>query len=295
MLQLPKHFHPDFRQPGVKPVGPVEIDWTHPLADGLLFYFIGDQDLVSGNRAEPVAAYSATQSARNYGRRGFEFESHSTTDGGFGWEYTDIDRIDGSSFFTIAIELSTDSKASDATLLASPAVKDGPRAFPWVGIGLTSQSTDTSLKAMFANGGSETVISDDGAILLDSVPHMYSVSKNDTTTGIFYRDGEFFSSNTNAGFDGVVNPTNSAVFTMSSDWGAVDTGVNGRAGLGAIWARELDAGEHRAFYADPFALLKPKTLPLYFTVSALPEALDNDLISAMHFQRHYEPIPAPAA
>lgn len=35
LLQLPKHYHPDFSQPGRKPVGPVEVDWSNPLARGV--------------------------------------------------------------------------------------------------------------------------------------------------------------------------------------------------------------------------------------------------------------------
>lgn len=34
-LDLPRIAHPDFAFPGRKPVGPVKIDWSHPLARGL--------------------------------------------------------------------------------------------------------------------------------------------------------------------------------------------------------------------------------------------------------------------
>lgn len=49
---LPKHCHPDFTSPGVKPTGPVEIDWDNPLANGLLYAFVWQNgvplDLLSG-------------------------------------------------------------------------------------------------------------------------------------------------------------------------------------------------------------------------------------------------------
>ena len=35
ILQLPKKFHTDFKVPNKKPIGDVEIDWSHPLTNGL--------------------------------------------------------------------------------------------------------------------------------------------------------------------------------------------------------------------------------------------------------------------
>ena len=55
MLKLPKEFLPGFGQPGVKPTGPLEIDWDNPLTRGLSHCFVFDSnevgDLVTGRHA----------------------------------------------------------------------------------------------------------------------------------------------------------------------------------------------------------------------------------------------------
>ena len=50
-FELPKAYHPDFKNPKVKPSGPVEIDWTNPVTQGLHAYFLlegSNRDLVQG-------------------------------------------------------------------------------------------------------------------------------------------------------------------------------------------------------------------------------------------------------
>ena len=49
LYNLPKHLHPDFIG-GRKPVGDVQIDWSHPLSNGLIFYHLLD--------GSPKALYS---------------------------------------------------------------------------------------------------------------------------------------------------------------------------------------------------------------------------------------------
>lgn len=46
LLQVPKKLHPDFKFPGRKPSGyDVEIDWSHPLADGLVGFYLQDSEV----------------------------------------------------------------------------------------------------------------------------------------------------------------------------------------------------------------------------------------------------------
>ena len=134
-----------------------------------------------------------------------------------------------------------------------------------------------------------------GYIDLDlEVPVVYSVTKNDTTTIKFYKDGAFSEDVTAAGNDNVFEIA--ALFSFytftQNDSNDANGGVRGRMQYQAHWMRDMPAGEHRAFHANPYALLKPRTPVLYHFQSEPPTPLDNDLISSMHFQRHYEPIPA---
>ena len=53
LYPLDKRFHPDFAQIGRKPVGPVEIDRSNPLARGLRLVYLGSRDFI-GDTKKPV-------------------------------------------------------------------------------------------------------------------------------------------------------------------------------------------------------------------------------------------------
>tara|TARA_S200002703_G_scaffold1263_1_gene2212 strand:+ start:12001 stop:13455 length:1455 start_codon:yes stop_codon:yes gene_type:complete len=61
-LELDKLYSPEFSSSGVKPVGPVEIDWNNPLTKGLkLCWLAGNSvDLVTGRQATSTAPTSTT-------------------------------------------------------------------------------------------------------------------------------------------------------------------------------------------------------------------------------------------
>ena len=57
-LKLPKRFGPEFRRPRVKPTGPVEVDFSKTITDGLKFLYVPQgpndyRDLVSGQVGTP--------------------------------------------------------------------------------------------------------------------------------------------------------------------------------------------------------------------------------------------------
>ncbi|RMH12113.1 MAG: hypothetical protein D6698_15575, partial [Gammaproteobacteria bacterium] len=43
---------PNLLVPGRKPVGPVRIDWEHPLAEGLVFYYLRGADIVNNEHPQ---------------------------------------------------------------------------------------------------------------------------------------------------------------------------------------------------------------------------------------------------
>lgn len=296
MLQLPRSFHPDFRQTGVKPVGPVEIDWTHPMAADLVFYAIGPQELVTGAVAAPVDAFGSTLSAHTYGRNGFQFESHSITNGGFWFKYNGKG-LDGALFLTIATLVSLDSASTNGKFFVVP-VDLTSWVSLWINLSWGRKDGGTQAGFEYTPGGVlSKSFSDTDFLVFDGDPRMYSVSKNDTITTRFYRDGQLWSENTRFDHDQPVEYSTAQqhVFALSRNDAATGEGVNGRMAVCAAWRREFTKTDHAEFYADPYALLKPSTPAAYFTPAAAGVPLDNDLISAMHFQRHYEPIPEPGA
>ena len=58
----------------------------------------------------------------------------------------------------------------------------------------------------------------------------------------------------------------------------------------AFWDVELSEEEHAELRQNPYQLLKKRQKYWVLPTAGATAVLDNDLISAMHFQRHYEPI-----
>lgn len=253
-------------KPGVKPTIPVEIDWSHPLAKGLVFYAIGLQDLVSGDIGAPVAA----QSELNHGPDGFELESNSTSDGGFEWLNTNIRELDGSSFASVATIMAHDSAGTYGFFTCTP--NDlSTWGNPYWHYGLVRNASTTSGYQQIVTGGAaKTAKTATGYLVIDGTNYLYSASKNDTTTGSYYRDGELFEDVVGeSGFGNAMEVPLDAVFCMSRNSSASALGVNGRASLLAYWKRDLTAGDHAAFYSDPYALLKPRVPAIYYTAAGL--------------------------
>ncbi len=298
-ILLPKQSGAAFRNPHVAPPeNLVEIDWRHPMAEGLLFYSIGFRDMVSGNIGQPIVQWGNVNSGRNHGPHGFGLESHSILNGGFIWENcVEFRRVHGTRMLTLMVSIAIDGVVANARFTGVP-IEAGSwptnhtncslgRATDSAGLFYFQEPSIPSMAGIFTNTGYVDV---------DGKYNMYGVTKNDTSTINFYKNGSLFqaviNSDGSATFDW---PSQFNVYSFSRNTTADGWGCNGRLQVQAWWMRELLAGEHQQFYSNPYALLKPRTPVLYHFQSVAPGPLDNDLTSAMHFQRHYEPIPAPAA
>ncbi len=281
---LPKHFAPDFSNPRVAPrEDHVEINWNHPDAeDGLLFYSIGLRDLVSGEIAKPISAWGSSNSGRNHGPQGFALESHSTTLGGFVWENcTELARLHNTKFCTVGFMIAIDSLATAGNFLAVPDV-----ATTWVDpyAKFTARLTGT-LGAQFLfrriGGADRAINSASNYLISNGKPNLYTITKNDTTTVRFYRDGVLFDAPTNVAMDDFMSNTDQFnIYAMSSNSDGDVGGMNGRSGLSVVWGRDRDAGAHARFNANPYGLLKPRVAKLYYfsaggdtNVSATTDAL----------------------
>ncbi len=272
--------------PGVKPTESVAVDWSHQMAQGLMVYAIGHEDLVSGGVATPVNSYAT--SGYNYGRGGFALESHSTTNGGWRFDGASVAAAQGQPFGTLATIVEIDSWVNWAQMLGVPVSKTA-WSNPFQAFAL-ARSNNTSSGAFFKDIGGTTngSTSGTGYFAADGVLHHYVVTTDETDTVSFYKDGVIHSTDTLAQGAGNFTFDQTTPYFFSRNSTADGEGTNARSYLQAFWNRELSAGEVAQFYAVPDCLLKPKVPAVYFTPSAA--TLDNDRISSMHFQRHYEPI-----
>ncbi len=268
--------------PGVKPTIPVEIDWTHPLAKGLLFFCIEREDLVRGGVAIPVNEYgSAPQISGSAHRQamGFALESHTTTDGGFMFEGSSVENAVGQPFGTIATIVQIDSWVDWGQLVTVPLSKT-TWVTPFHGFSL-SRSAGTSSGVFYKKiitAGLNSATSGTGYLAADGLLNHYVVTTDKTSTVRFYKNGVAHSTDTLLLGAGDFDFPQMTPYVMSRNTVADGEGVNGRSFLSAIWAHDLKAGEVAEFYADPFALLKPKVAPIYFTSTPPPPSASSVML-----------------
>ena len=274
-LILPKRYAPGFSSArAAPPENLVEIDRSHPLAEGLLFYSIGMRDLVSGKIAQPVVQWGSTNSGRNYGPMGFELESlgFETVDGGFVWENcVEFSRVHGTKKFTSAVSVSIISNTTNGVLHCVPKSSTAWTA-PDTNWGLFQSGDTTSGLLRWTEPSIPSLgsaVTSTGYLIEDGLPYLYSVTKNDTTTVNFYRSGELFQGVESADASNTLDwPSQFNAYVLSRNTSATAWGTEGRVQLQAYWMRELEAGEHQAFYANPYALLRPRVPTLYYTAAA---------------------------
>ena len=76
VLDLPRIAHPDFAFPGIKPIGPVKIDWSHPLSQGLIICIL-PQSKAYQNLARPTKSITSVGSMN---KNALEFQTLSVVD-----------------------------------------------------------------------------------------------------------------------------------------------------------------------------------------------------------------------
>lgn len=257
---LPKEFHIDFRLPGVKPVGPVEIDYSNPLARKL-------KGVISeGFRAlpSPLGGGVIKVTPRGKGLAAIDSPDHTDT-----WRY------DG-------IEVSREPKHSvfihfHQPIFPSPAATgeaiycERPNSTQIFKIVLTSKFLDNGdmswVTRNSAGGGlQERIVS---AALDQSIDfHSIMFVKNSDTDRVLYADENIATSANDSG--GTYNATNTSICADPFDIGA----ANHNQTVLVVYAfkEALSAKDYRSLQADPYQLLKPKTPAMYFTAAGAPPA-----------------------
>ncbi len=102
---LPKLYHPDFALPGVKPVGPVEIDWDNPITEGLI------ESLLYQNRLDSEFGMAATGGTGQVKANALDLNGSSEL-----VEYTDAetnDKFDDLGEITIVADIHVNSLTAD--------------------------------------------------------------------------------------------------------------------------------------------------------------------------------------
>lgn len=269
-ILLPKQYHPDFATPGKKPIGPVEIDWDNPLAQGLVYFWHGG--MVNHNATTGVGEQvvgGAVRKVLNLPFAGSIFNS------------ANFNGVGGSSGRTVVVHARhgafAPSNFSDAQAVGW-GVNSAGELFDF---GVNTSSGQGPLGNMRLSVASGFAVAN-GPSLNDGGQHIFAVSvSGNVNQSRFALDGALHGIN-----DSGARALNSSVttqLTIGSDaanktggsWygTAAGTGV----GLALVFDRELSDVELHKITADPYQIFKPAIAQLYNFPSAV--GADHDLLA----------------
>ena len=254
-----------------QPNAAVEIDWSHPLSRGLALYTLGRAsgayDVVGGAVAAPIGS-----SGIAVNKSGYAVESNSNTAGGWYLNYrSDLVR-QITTDFTLALDYYVASSASGGHIFAMPFAA-GTYVTPTAAIKFRRSSTSADGVLEIADSTSSAKLVVYNASFVVNEQSLLTISKSGAATSC-YRNGASLTKGTDQFSSGsTVNfgvPT-SACFLNRSD-SLTGFGATGSIALTALWSRALTDGEHRAFYENPYQILRPTASRRYSfgTLSGAP-------------------------
>lgn len=253
---LPAAFVTQGRQPQV----PSRINWGHPLARGLVFFVIPNQqnapDLVGGGRGVPLNSTGLA-----VGTGGVGLNSTSVDNTGWAIPY----RAD--LFHTIATEVTVachvDVTAQDAysTLISVP-YADNAWMEPFGSLGLSRSGTNTNINLGVSDSATNrnSVEFPNDTFLVG--PGQSIMVTRSGTTGVLYRNKVSFGSQFNElSALPVAHGTPGVVVLMNRSNTMLDEGTAGVMYYAAIWNRSLSPEEARSFQENPYQILVPIPSP----------------------------------
>ena len=253
-----------------QPQGHVEIDWSHPLSQGLVFFAIPSQrtspELVGGGALNLIG--SSTFQA---GADGVGISSPSTSTGGYSYAYRqDLFRTMATDF-TVATSVDIRTLTANSKLICAP-MQSNVWSQPYQVISLSRSSTGgqlglyigtstggTSLNALFPAG---TAVTGNG--------FRYLATRSGAAANLFVNGEQYTPSSSTLTTAPIVFYTGGHVALLNRSAGMNGEGTDGVSYYGAFWNRALSDAEASAFNAAPYQMLLPVRRKLYFDTSALP-------------------------
>ena len=252
LIKTPKQFSPDFSRPGVKPAGPVEIDWGNPLSKGLHFCVVLNEgagqarDLVSGITSTSTG--TPRRQADQFGRK-VEFIS------------------------------------TDALIFALPADMEIPSGAKISWFNSADVNADTNIRKRVmrlynsvSGSAAGTDISNGAFNGIQSF--IYDGAFDQTVSGGAYTAGTRFNIGGTADgttlkclVDGNVEDSiltgaiGRTIDTVILGNNTTTFPLNGHLYVSYVWTRALSDVEHYSLAQDPYQILKPATPQYYFTAA----------------------------
>lgn len=242
----------------IKPI-PTPIDWSHPLAQGLVWAAApgGDWQQDCYGRTGTLLTNGSWWASDARCPYGSALRSTNVNNGGAWWPWPERLRTIGVQF-TMAMLLRLDARDYYGRTFGVP-YRQGAWASPYVSIGLGNpySSNSNTYLALEYNGA---YTSRNNVLLYgDGQYHLYVGCRGGTiATDLFYRDGTLLGPG-QAGYPNG-NPVDwagadrSHVALLNRSATDVEQGAAGAIGFAGIWNRKLSAAEVAALWADPFAM-----------------------------------------
>lgn len=232
--------------------GEVEIDWSHPLARGLCFYWVASAAINLADMRQYTTSGNVTVVGTPYGPGAI----YSSASGRYSWPYPPIITSDGAGTgdFTMASIVNVAAGAVGQYFLSQRR-----NASPLVQANLVAGRTRTNgnsagiISIQIRTTGTSTDGASTAAGITDGAYHLWSGVRSGTAFAI-YKDG--VDATANSGTSGATILDSAQLFAVGNLADQNATGITCNQVLAACWNRALSAQEQAWLYAEPFILLK---------------------------------------
>ena len=266
---LPKRFHPDFRNPKVKPIGPVELDRSDPFSRGI----VGCWMMNSGGEFEvdlsPTRAKAEFRSSplRSVGSVGKIIDFSGSNDELRVSPKNAALNITGD--LTIVILFKLNDMGGERYLIGTDFASEGTESQNCIYSLAIQSDGDMTMFWEHGTGTNVTPRSASSGIAADEWDIASITRRSNADSEVdFYMDGVLVSTVTS--LTNASGGEDSPLFIA----GLRETATNqmsGDLGFTYVYDRRFTAEEHRLINEAPYRLLKPLTPPIYFTgVAAAP-------------------------
>lgn len=254
----------------LQPNGPVEIDWSHPLAQGLVFFVIPNdkatRELVGG--ASPTIL-SAT--ALGVGRDGVGLSTANTTTEGWGINYRqDVFRTIGTEV-TIATQVDIRALGANGKLVCAP-LYSNTWTQPYQAISLSRNGTSAQVGIYIGTAAGAVAQNATFPVGTLSVGNdrRYIVSRSADTAWMTFNGTRYTPSSRTLTANPIAWNTGGHVALMTRSQGIVGEGTTGTQFYTAFWNRALSYEEQLDFQNAPYQILKPVPARRFYIAPSAP-------------------------
>lgn len=260
---LPKHCHPDFTSPGVKPTGPVEINWANPLARGLrAAYFIQNGRMHDVSRQNSLPTQDGGPLVR-YDTRGARVELDGTNDN-IDCGTNEATRV-GLAPLTLVVgaRASSTPQAAGETLIGRGRSATG-------GIRYDLAVTDTLVIAQVDDNVTKSQINFSHAITVGDY-YQFAMVRGGGNVNVYARSDAFDGNASVTDSTGDISDFNGEPLTLGcihDNLGAKQNFFGGGIYYALVYADDKSADELERLYKDPYQILRPAVDVYAFWASA---------------------------